>query len=201
MIARDLNGQMAVAVIERGIDALVKRQRLVVNADLLEDLVKRDRAVVVDVDAHVVGVAQVRGPLIVLGVVVNVPVEMDEAILVVAAPEHQGVVAEHETAVAADADGRERVHRVEDVAKEIAVTGDLMIVVPEDEMLVSGQSLKERVHLLDGQAQREVTQNIDVVGVPDGVVPVLDQTLVHLLHGSERPVAGLDDLGVTKMQI
>ena len=77
--------------------------------------------------------------------------------------------------------------------------------VPEPSMVVAarqdldppiepGNPLGETLSVADGK----ITQVIDRVIRPDSGVPATYQLLVHLLHGGERAVAILDDVGVGK---
>ena len=64
--------------------------------------------IIVYVDTDVAGVAQVGCPDVVLSIVMDVPVKMNKTILVISAPKHQRIMAEDQTFVAHNSQGRQR---------------------------------------------------------------------------------------------
>ena len=74
------------------------------------------------------------------------------------------------------------------------------VVVPADQELAAMQPLQERVGQ-GGTFQREVPQDIDVVGGQYLGVPIPSQCLVHLRRRLEGAGLIFEDIGVTKMGV
>ena len=74
------------------------------------------------------------------------------------------------------------------------------IVVPEYQVNLPIQPVKNTIPL-SGIPQTKVTEMKHDIIWSDGLIPVCNQSLIHILHVFEWPIAKLDDICMTEMGI
>lgn len=77
---------------------------------------------------------------------------------------------------------------------------ETFVMVPSDQMLLSLQTLKGQFRLLRPH-ESEISNDINFVSIRDGIIPIIDKPLVHLLSSLERAIAVFDDVLVAEVKI
>lgn len=77
---------------------------------------------------------------------------------------------------------------------------ETFVMVSSHKIFLSLEALQGKLRLLRPH-EGEIANDIDLIPVRDGVIPIIDKRLVHLVHALEGAVAVLDDVFVAEMKI
>lgn len=77
---------------------------------------------------------------------------------------------------------------------------ETLVMISSHEIFLSLEALEDQLGLL-GSHKSEISNDINFVPVRDGIIPIIDEGLVHLVHTLERALAVFDDVFVAKMKV